>query len=41
MVLYQYSYVAEEDLTEIYLYLVENASKQVVDRIIDEISDTC
>lgn len=41
MVLYQLSPAAEADLTEIWLYLAENASEQVADRIIDEISDTC
>ena len=41
MVLYQLSPAAEADLTEIWLYLAENASEQVADRIIDEISAIC
>ncbi|MBF9255624.1 type II toxin-antitoxin system RelE/ParE family toxin [Pontibacter sp. 172403-2] len=41
MAIYQLSPAAEEDLTEIWLYLAENASEQVADHIIDEISDTC
>lgn len=41
MVLYQLSPAAEEDLTEIWVYLAENAGEQVADRIIDEISATC
>jgi toxin ParE1/3/4 len=41
MALCQLSPAAEEDLVEIWLYLVQNASEQVADRIVDEISDTC
>ncbi|RDV10761.1 type II toxin-antitoxin system RelE/ParE family toxin [Pontibacter diazotrophicus] len=41
MVLYQLSPAAEEDLIAIWLYLAENASEQVADNIIDELSDAC
>ena len=41
MALCQLSPAAEADLTEIWLYLSEDAGEQVADRIIDEISATC
>lgn len=37
----QLSPAAEEDLTEIWLFLAENSSEQVADSILDEISETC